>query len=196
MPVWEFCLLPGSISLGVAQTSAWKRPSQPRELGPQSCAVFDPFKKHLPALSHIVTRPTASRPTPTAAQSIVFDQAENRMHAQNGIMIHAMWVAALLCAMLQRAMLCCVTPQRAVLPSSCSAPCCMRTVAGGVGRGPHLNPCCSAYLTTAPQLQHCAASCAQGLRVKRSWEMGSSTQTGAAAAAEHVHRCGRLIQPD
>ena len=30
--------------------------------------------------------------TPTAASSIVWDQAENRMHAQNGIMLHAMGV--------------------------------------------------------------------------------------------------------
>jgi hypothetical protein len=28
-----------------------------------------------------------------AASSIIFDQAENRMHAQNGIMLHAMGVA-------------------------------------------------------------------------------------------------------
>jgi ornithine carbamoyltransferase len=28
-----------------------------------------------------------------AAYSIIFDQAENRMHAQNGIMLHAMGVA-------------------------------------------------------------------------------------------------------
>jgi hypothetical protein len=30
---------------------------------------------------------------PAAASSIIFDQAENRMHAQNGIMLHAMGMA-------------------------------------------------------------------------------------------------------
>jgi len=33
------------------------------------------------------------RPSPAAANSIIFDEAENRMHAQNAIMMHAMGVA-------------------------------------------------------------------------------------------------------
>lgn len=45
------------------------------------------------AVHRLFTPSVSYPPGPSAANSIIFDQAENRMHAQNGIMMHAMGVA-------------------------------------------------------------------------------------------------------
>ena len=59
-----------------------------RHVPAYSCtsAVPPPHSPHSPHA------PPPPPPPPPPANSIVFDQAENRMHAQNGIMLHAMGI--------------------------------------------------------------------------------------------------------